>query len=144
MQKNIKHSKQLLAIVVIVVVAVALYVSGIGCPIKFLTGISCPGCGMTRAWLSLFSLRPNLALAYHPLFWIVPLLFALVAAQSRIDRRIYRALLLVSLVAILGVWVVRLANPHDANMLCSGLAQEDVVSVEAPRWLMLLQSVRDA
>lgn len=47
--------------------------AGIGCPIRFLSGISCAGCGMSRAWLSL--LRGDFAAAafYHPLFWLPPL-----------------------------------------------------------------------
>ena len=49
-----------------------LQLFGITCPIKFLTGVSCPGCGMTRAWLSVV-VRHDLseAFRYHPLFWIV-------------------------------------------------------------------------
>ena len=30
---------------------------GVTCPIRFLTGISCAGCGMSRAWLSLNPIR---------------------------------------------------------------------------------------
>ena len=41
---------------------------GITCPILFMTGISCAGCGMTRAWLSLFRLDFGAAFYYHPLF----------------------------------------------------------------------------
>lgn len=144
MQKNIQLIKQLPAIVMVGIVAVVLYVTGIGCPIKFLTGISCPGCGMTRAWLSALSMRFDLALAYHPLFWIVPILVVVAAARTHIDHRVFQAVMLVSLLAILAVWIARLVNPHDANMLCSGLAQEDVVSIEVPRWLVILQTAKGA
>lgn len=43
---------------------------GVTCPIRFMTGVSCAGCGMSRAWLAL--LRGNLAEAarFHPLFWL--------------------------------------------------------------------------
>ena len=29
-----------------------LYVTDIGCIIRTVTGVPCPGCGMTRAWLA--------------------------------------------------------------------------------------------
>lgn len=49
-----------------------LWATGIGCLFYHITGIPCPGCGMTRAMLS--ALRGDLASAwrYHPLFWLVP------------------------------------------------------------------------
>lgn len=50
---------------------------GITCPILFMTGISCAGCGMTRAWLSLFRLDFGAAFYYHPLFWLPALLIVL-------------------------------------------------------------------
>lgn len=46
------------------------------CLYKTFLHIPCPGCGMTRAWLSL--LRGDIAgaFAFHPLFWSIPLLYA--------------------------------------------------------------------
>ena len=41
------------------------------CPFKFILGISCPGCGMTRALLSCLKLDFVSAFNYHPLFGIV-------------------------------------------------------------------------
>lgn len=43
----------------------------IGCPFYFATHIICPGCGMTRAFTSLFRLDIAKAFAYHPLFPLV-------------------------------------------------------------------------
>jgi len=54
-----------------------LFLLGITCPIKFLTGISCPGCGMTRAWISAACLQFSDALYFHPLFWSAPILLIL-------------------------------------------------------------------
>ena len=44
-----------------------------GCPIYRLTGIPCPGCGMTRALLRLLSLDFAGAWYYHPLVFVIPL-----------------------------------------------------------------------
>lgn len=41
--------------------------TGIGCPIWFSTGISCPGCGMSRAVLLLLSGHFQAAFRMHPL-----------------------------------------------------------------------------
>lgn len=44
----------------------------LGCPIFELTGITCPLCGTTRAWLALFRGDFALALTCHPLFLLIP------------------------------------------------------------------------
>ena len=45
-------------------------VLGVTCPILYFTGISCAGCGMSRAWMCLLHLDFAGAFYYHPLFWI--------------------------------------------------------------------------
>ena len=47
-------------------------VFGITCPILFLTGISCAGCGMSRAWIALLHFNIHEAFMYHPLFFLPP------------------------------------------------------------------------
>ena len=50
-----------------------LYLLDVGCIFRLMTGIPCPGCGMTRAWLAALRLDFAAAFAYHPLFWVVPI-----------------------------------------------------------------------
>ena len=45
--------------------------TGIGCPIWFSTGISCPGCGMSRAVLLMLSGHFRAAFRMHPLVYAV-------------------------------------------------------------------------
>ncbi len=47
------------------------------CLIRSLTGVPCPSCGMSRAWLAAFRLDFAQAFRMHPLFWSVPVLAAL-------------------------------------------------------------------
>lgn len=56
------------AVLAILLLYGALFSVGITCPIKFLTGISCPGCGMTRAILAFLRGDLKQAFYYHPLF----------------------------------------------------------------------------
>lgn len=128
-------------LVMLVLAALTLYVTGIGCPIKFATGISCPGCGMTRAWLAALHLRFDLAMAYHPLFWAVPLIFACVGLRSHLSPKVFQTVMACLIVAFVGVWVVRLVLPHEANVLFSGLLTKDVVSIEAPLWFTFIRSL---
>ncbi len=44
------------------------------CIFRCLTGIPCPGCGMSRAWLAAFRLDLAMAFRSHPMFWGIPLL----------------------------------------------------------------------
>ena len=47
------------------------------CPIRAVTGVICPSCGMSRAWLAALRLDLEAAFFYHPMFWIVPVVAVL-------------------------------------------------------------------
>ena len=117
--------------------AALLTMLGIGCPIKFLTGISCPGCGMTRAWLSALHLHFAEAFAYHPLFWLVPAV-VVTAARDRQNAAWVNASLVLALLAVMLLWLVRLHSPNDLALLPFSPLEGDVVSFSRPRWLPLI------
>lgn len=75
-----------------VFVAFAWSVTGTSCTIRSITGLPCPGCGLTRALL-LF-LHGDLAGAWgmHPLFWLAPpvlllILYFSIRAPARLSGR---------------------------------------------------------
>jgi len=79
------------------------------CPFHTASGLSCPGCGMTRAFLLLGQLRVGDALAAHPLApgLLLAMLWTLAGAPGR--ARIPRDAVATALLAlVLGVWLVRL------------------------------------
>lgn len=69
--ENLK--KKLTYCALILAVVVIMYVFSIPCLFKALLGIECPGCGMTRAYISLFRLDFRQAFAYNRMFWAVPI-----------------------------------------------------------------------
>lgn len=84
------QTKDLRALAGIVLFYIAIESLGVTCPILYLTGISCAGCGMSRAWLSLLRWDIAGAFAYHPLFWLPVLAAALLIFQRRMSRRVFR------------------------------------------------------
>lgn len=79
---------------VIAALYAVLSLAGIGCPIKFVTGISCLGCGMTRAWLAVLRLDFAAAFYYHPLFMLPPIAAVLYLSKAKINKKLYRILIL--------------------------------------------------
>ena len=62
-----------LSVLALVLLFLAVWVLfDLGCPIRHVTGVICPGCGMGRAWLSALRLDMAGALRFHPMFWVVP------------------------------------------------------------------------
>lgn len=63
--------RKLLSLHGAVLLAIGLYLLlAIPCPLRYLTGISCPLCGMTRAHLAALQLDFPTAFHYHPLFFL--------------------------------------------------------------------------
>ena len=59
------------AVAVLAVLAVLLVTDHYMCPFKFITGIPCPGCGMTRACLAVAKGDFPSSFYYHPLLPVV-------------------------------------------------------------------------
>lgn len=81
--------EDLVAVAAIVGIYGIMGMMGITCPILFMTGVSCAGCGMTRAWLSLLRLDLQAAFYYHPLFWLPALIMILLLLDKRIVKQWY-------------------------------------------------------
>lgn len=81
-----------------------------------MTGVICPGCGITRACLSLARGEFAGAWSYHPFaYLLVPLAIAIALfprktkqAWSRVPKIPRRLLLAVTLAACLALWIARL------------------------------------
>lgn len=133
---------------VLFVAWLALYLLDIGCVFRLMTGIPCPGCGMTRAWLAALRLDFAAAIAYHPLYWAVPIAFVLAfvreeMASGKVKRGI-DVVVATLCVLVIAVWIVRLVNPADAGLLFGGHAPagvpDDIIHLEQPRWLAFLRA----
>jgi hypothetical protein len=133
-------AKDYIKVVVIILVAtVVLSVLGIGCPVKFTTGVSCPGCGLTRAWLSFFSGDISESFRLHPLFWMVPFCVLLAILEEFYKSRVLDIVLIALVVVFVVLWLARLVMPW-INIDCF-LVASDVVSICKPGWLNVLMTL---
>lgn len=81
------------------------------CPFKYIFGVPCPGCGITRAFIQLFQGHIKAAMLYHPLFPLVPLFAWIFFYQDRpLWKKISRNPLILSflMVTVFGIYVLRL------------------------------------
>ncbi len=80
------------------------------CIPRAITGVICPGCGVSRAWLSLLGGDLGAALSYHPMFWCVPLLVLYVWFDGILfaNRRINNLVLGLLLGGLLVCYLIRL------------------------------------
>ena len=97
----------------LIAVAVALVSLMGGCPIRRFWGISCPGCGMTRAWIALLHFDINTAFMYHPLFFLPPVALIIFLLRKKLNKKLYYTLFAIILTAFIIVYIYRLFNCHD-------------------------------
>jgi hypothetical protein len=103
-----KIREKIFIIAALFVYGLLLHLLGIYCPIKFLTGISCPGCGMTRAVLSCLKLDFASAFAYHPMVFSLPVLVLYFIRDGKVFKNSF---LNVAVIAVVGLgfllnWIV--------------------------------------
>ena len=107
-----KYRSELILGLGIVGIFLCFFAVGITCPIKYLTGVSCAGCGMTRAWVHALTFRFPEAFGYNPVFWIVPFLLFFCCYQKR-HPLVGRIGLAVCLSIMLVAYGIRMADPTD-------------------------------
>ena len=90
----------------------------LGCPIRAVFGIPCPGCGMTRAWLNFFRLDFGGAFAMHPLFLLAPVAALLASSLLNRHTKIRLGLAATIILAFVSAYVIRmvLLFPHTEPM----------------------------
>ncbi|MCC8104019.1 MAG: DUF2752 domain-containing protein [Clostridiales bacterium] len=101
------------AIATIIIFYLFLEGLGITCPILFLTGISCAGCGMSRAWLSVLRLDFSSAFSFHPLFWILIPVLVLFLLRKHISTKLCHMVGMAIILLFLLVYLLRMMNPND-------------------------------
>lgn len=110
-----KYKVCLSAIAAIALFVAILQLFGVICIIKHLTGISCPGCGMTRACMSALRLDFSAAFAYHPLWIALPFaLGALTVCKIKHRPRLLRAILAGSVLLLLAVYLWRMLAQNSS------------------------------
>lgn len=95
------------------IIMLFLSITRIGCPIKAFTGISCAGCGMSRALFALIHLKFKEAFYYHPLIFIMPALVPSFFFWEKIPPKKCKLIVGLFVTAFLFVYIVRLINQHD-------------------------------
>ncbi len=83
------------------------------CPFRLLTGLECPGCGLTRAWVYAMHGQWNDSFTSNP-FGILLMLFVLVFAAATVRRRVQarpapdldRLVRHPMTLVVLGVWIL--------------------------------------
>lgn len=105
---NKKRLQNNLAALFLVCILYYLVTRFTGCPIRFFLGVSCPGCGITRAWIHVLHLDFAGAFACHPLFWMAPVIAAAFVFEEWIDFRRYRWAVFLTAFLFLGVYLIRI------------------------------------
>ena len=86
-RKSHRRIEVITSVAAVVVLYVILESFGVTCPIKYITGISCAGCGMSRAWISLLHFNIHDAFMYHPLFFLPPVVVIAMLFKSKINNK---------------------------------------------------------
>lgn len=105
-----EYKSYLIALSSFLALIVVMWILKIPCPIKYLTGLSCAGCGMSRAVFSALTLDFAAAFEYHPL-WVIllPVILSAVILSAKGKERVAGIVLHCALVLFLAVWIIRLA-----------------------------------
>lgn len=83
----------------------------IGCPIRFLFGIPCMGCGMTRAIIALLSMDFEKAIYYHPLVFLVPVIIILICIEDKlvvIRKQLVQKIWIIIIISFFITYLIRL------------------------------------
>ena len=107
-KRRLNRIEVITSVAAVVVLYVILESFGVTCPIKYITGISCAGCGMSRAWISLLHFNIHDAFMYHPLFFLPPGGVIVMLFKSKINIKFYKIFMFTMAGAFVIVYLYRM------------------------------------
>ena len=107
-KRRLNRIEVITSVAAVVVLYVILESFGVTCPIKYITGISCAGCGMSRAWISLLHFNIHDAFMYHPLFFLPPVVVIAMLFKSKINIKFYKIFMFTMAGAFVIVYLYRM------------------------------------
>ena len=112
-KRRLNRIEVITSVAAVVVLYVILESFGVTCPIKYITGISCAGCGMSRAWIALLHFNIHEAFMYHPLFFLPPVVVIVMLLKSKINIKIYKIIIFTIIIMFAIVYICRLIWSGD-------------------------------
>lgn len=107
-KRRLNRIEVITSVTAVVVLYVILESFGVTCPIKYITGISCAGCGMSRAWIALLHFNIHEAFMYHPLFFLPPVVVIVMLFKSKINIKFYKIFMFTMAGAFVIVYMYRM------------------------------------
>lgn len=107
-KRRLNRIEVITSVAAVVVLYVILESFGVTCPIKYITGISCAGCGMSRAWIALLHFNIHEAFMYHPLFFLPPVVVIVMLLKSKINIKFYKNFMFTMVGAFVIVYLYRM------------------------------------
>ncbi len=111
-EKILKSLKENLPLILVIGVIMIFYAI-VGCPFRFFFGVCCPGCGITRACLSILRLDFAAAFRYNPLVYILPIALLIFIMHRKIPKTTQNLLLGIGICLFLGVYLYRLLTGNE-------------------------------
>lgn len=107
-KRRLNRIEVITSVTAVVVLYVILESFGVTCPIKYITGISCAGCGMSRAWIALLHFNIHEAFMYHPLLFLPPVVVIFMLLKSKINIKFYKIFMFIMAGAFVIVYLYRM------------------------------------
>lgn len=108
-EKIRQYQDLILAVLVLAVYVHLSFVVTVKCPVRWLTGISCPSCGLSRAVFALCKLDFAAAWAANPaIFYLIPVAPVLLVAYLRKAKKLTDVLLWITAGVLIAVYLYRI------------------------------------
>ncbi|MBN2558348.1 MAG: DUF2752 domain-containing protein [Clostridia bacterium] len=112
---GVRRIKSIIPIVISIALLILIAVfSDTGlCVFRRITGLPCPSCGMTRAYVELLSGNVAGAFLMHPLFWFIPIIIGLMIHTQATGKSHTKAYVVIGVIFLV-VYIIRmiLLFPH--------------------------------